>query len=89
MDVSFEAITALYNNPHDLTVLPSTKLKLQARSIIQQIIDERYTRLVSTCPLLDWDQVELMSGRLHMTPLVVPGWHHVTGPASYAVRKAT
>lgn len=39
--VTFEVLTRLYEDPNNLDSLPNDKLKLLARSIIQQTMDER------------------------------------------------
>jgi hypothetical protein len=40
-DVNFEVLSKLYEDPNNLDALPTDKLKLLARSMIQQTMDER------------------------------------------------
>jgi hypothetical protein len=49
VDIDFDVLTRLYSNPNDLSVLPNNKLKLLARSIIQQAVDERYCNIYFEC----------------------------------------
>jgi hypothetical protein len=45
IDVPFEVMSQLYENPYDMSVLGSdNKLKLMARSIIMEAVDEQYSR---------------------------------------------
>ena len=39
--VSFDVLSKLYEDPNNLDALPNDKLKLLARSMIQQTMDER------------------------------------------------
>eukprot|EP00882_Tetradesmus_deserticola_P000572 GHRQ01000628.1.p1 GENE.GHRQ01000628.1~~GHRQ01000628.1.p1 ORF type:complete len:417 (+),score=187.10 GHRQ01000628.1:180-1430(+) len=49
LEVPFDTLTALYADPNDLSGLPSDKLKLLARSIIQHAVDERYCSVYYEC----------------------------------------
>eukprot|EP00878_Enallax_costatus_P001299 GHUV01001445.1.p1 GENE.GHUV01001445.1~~GHUV01001445.1.p1 ORF type:complete len:408 (+),score=98.79 GHUV01001445.1:200-1423(+) len=49
IDVNFDVLTKLYNNPNDLNVLSTNKLKILARSIIQHAVDERYCSIYWEC----------------------------------------
>jgi hypothetical protein len=42
MEVSYDAVSRLYEDPSALDVLPDERTRLLARSIIQQAVDERY-----------------------------------------------
>eukprot|EP00879_Flechtneria_rotunda_P007810 GHRR01008185.1.p1 GENE.GHRR01008185.1~~GHRR01008185.1.p1 ORF type:complete len:164 (+),score=21.48 GHRR01008185.1:817-1308(+) len=49
IDVPFESISQLYEDPSNLAALPDNKTKLLARSIIQQSVDERYCSIYFEC----------------------------------------
>jgi hypothetical protein len=45
VDIPFEVVSQLYKNPHDMSVLgDNNKLKLMARCIIMETVDEQYSR---------------------------------------------
>lgn len=48
-EVSFEVLSKLYEDPNNLDALPTDKLKLLARAIIQQTMDERYCSIYYEC----------------------------------------
>lgn len=40
-EVTFDVLSKLYEDPNNLDALPTDKLKLLARAIVQQTMDER------------------------------------------------
>lgn len=52
IDIPFEAISQLYDNPYDVSVLESNKHKLMARSIIMEAVDEQYSSTYAECTQL-------------------------------------
>ncbi|KAF6258713.1 hypothetical protein COO60DRAFT_1089354 [Scenedesmus sp. NREL 46B-D3] len=50
IDIPFEFVSQLYKNPHDMSVLgDNNKLKLMARCIIMEAVDEQYSRTYAEC----------------------------------------
>jgi hypothetical protein len=47
--VTFDVLSQLYEDPNNLDALPNDKLKLLARSMIQQTMDERWVAVRDKC----------------------------------------
>jgi hypothetical protein len=53
IEVDYKVISMLYNNPYDMSVLGNNnKLKLMARAIIMETVDEHYSRWAGPCNIL-------------------------------------
>ncbi|KIZ00206.1 hypothetical protein MNEG_7758 [Monoraphidium neglectum] len=77
--VDYEAITQLYQDPTDLSVIKDKRLKLMARSMIEQVVSDRYVELYAQCTAQAKELADMsLTDKL---PIPVPGAGAVSGVA--------
>lgn len=81
-EVSFEVLSKLYEDPNNLDALPTDKLKLLARAIIQQTMDERCVLLAAaegtSCSCSPCSTVETILIQSSSWHTFIPAWHIFT-----------